>query len=295
MILDYLHEHYPLSYKGAREARKLDPERFDRLEAMFMGWARGVLGEEADATVARSFVEFTTSVNMAQARYEVEGHYATGDFHQELYQEAERMESYLWGVYATQFLWAHHLELAMFFEERFLKRVDPRSRIVELAFGHGGWGCWALNRLPEATLAGFDISPSSTEMATRLAAASGAAMRARYETADALAEPREPGAFDCAINGFVIEHLEEPDRLIQALAGYLKPGGFVFLTGALTAAQEDHVYEFRRESELVLICEKHGFRVLETMSANPPRVRPGTRCLPRSMGLILQRRAHELW
>ncbi len=294
-ILTYLDKHYPISAKGARESRTLAPERFDRLEQMFMSWAKGVLGEDAEATVSQGFVQFTTSVNMAQARYEVAGRYAPDSFHDDLYQEAARMEPYLWGVFATLWMWVHHLELAQFFEDRFLQRLKPDAKIVELAPGHGGWGCWALHRLPGATLQGYDISPSSTEIATRLAKASGADGRARYQTADALAAPAEPGAYDSAISGFVIEHLETPERLFQSLAAYLRPGGFAFLTGALTAAQEDHVFEFRRESELVTMAEQNGFRVLETMSASPSRLRAGTRCMPRSMGLIMQRRTGELW
>jgi hypothetical protein len=51
----------------------------------------------------------------------------------------------------------------------------------------------------------------------------------------------------------------------------------------------DHIFEFRRESELVKMCEDHGLRVLETLSVNPRRTLPKARFVPRSMGLILLR------
>ena len=65
------------------------------------------------------------------------------------------------------------------------------------------------------------------------------------------------------------------------------------MTGALTAAQVDHIYEFRRESELVAMSEEHGLRVLETLSAAPKRTLPKARFVPRSMALIVQKRAND--
>ena len=94
---------------------------------------------------------------------------------------------------------------------------------------------------------------------------------------------------------FLIEHLEDPNKLVAVIAHQLKPGGFAYLTGALTAAQIDHIYEFTRESELILMAERNGLRVLETLSVSPRRVLPRAKQLPRSMGLIMQKRTHEHW
>jgi hypothetical protein len=73
------------------------------------------------------------------------------------------------------------------------------------------------------------------------------------------------------------------------MAHLLRPGGRAYLAGAITAAQVDHIYEFRRESELVLLAEAAGLRALETLSVSPRRTLPRARFLPRSMGLILER------
>ena len=66
------------------------------------------------------------------------------------------------------------------------------------------------------------------------------------------------------------------------------------MTGALTAAQIDHIYEFRRESELIALGEESGLRVLASLSANPRRTLPGARFLPRSMALVMARRPNDL-
>lgn len=297
-LLAYLGEHHPSFRGGVEEARRQRPALFDRLADRFLGWAADYLGEQAVPIVARSFAGFTTSVNISQIRYEESGRYPAVS-HQECLQDLytdERMDDYLWGVYGTFFMWAHHLDIADRFENFFLRQLEPEARLVELAFGHGGWGIWALSGLPGATLDAIDISPSSAPIAQGLARAAGVEERARYTIGDALAvEGKEPGAYDAAICGFVLEHLDQPEELLRALAHHVKPQGLVFLTTGLTAAHEDHVYEFRRESEVVAMAEQCGFRVIDTLSSAPSRTLSGARFLPRSMSLVLSRRRGELW
>lgn len=182
------------------------------------------------------------------------------------------------------------MELSLFFRDRFLARLPSASKIVEIAPGHGGWGVWALTNRPDARLVGFDISPSSMDIAALMAGAAGVSDRATYTLRDALDLGAMPQASaDAVICSFLIEHLEQPERLVEVIAHLLKPGARAYLAGAITAAQVDHIFEFRRESELVVMCEKYGLRVLETMSVNPRRILPDARFIPRSMGLIVQR------
>ena len=95
---------------------------------------------------------------------------------------------------------------------------------------------------------------------------------------------------DGVICSFLVEHLERPEQLFAVVNHLLRPRGLAFVTGALTAAQVDHIYEFRHESELVRLCEDHGLRVLSTLSVGPKRLLPRARFLPRSMALIVQKR-----
>ena len=94
---------------------------------------------------------------------------------------------------------------------------------------------------------------------------------------------------------FLVEHLEQPTELFTAMGHVTKPGALVFFTGALTAAQVDHIYEFRTESELIVLAEQSGFRVLESRSVAPARTLKKAKFLPRSIALILQKKSHALW
>jgi SAM-dependent methyltransferase len=298
-MLAYVRAHHPRSLVGVEEARRLDPGRFDGHGNLLLGWAIRVLGDRAIARTVDAFVQFSTDVAMAQGRYEASGSYEHRSYREcydAVYADRDTMDDYLWGVYLTNFLWVHHLEISAFFETRFVAKLPERAALIEIAPGHGGWGLLALHRRPDARLDGFDISPSSIEIAGSLAAAAGLAERARYELRDALELTSQPaGAAEACICNFLVEHLEEPDRLFEVIHHVLAPGGKAFLSGALTAAQIDHIYEFRRESELVVLAERHGLRVLETLSVNPRRTLRGARFLPRSMSLIVQRRTREDW
>ena len=296
-LTGYLETRYPQFSKGVEESIAVDPGRFSEIATMYLGWLVDARGESGIEDAADAFVQFTTDVNLAQARYEADGHYQHDSFESVNaihYSQDDEMRGYLWGIYLTNFLWAHHLEICFFFHDRFLRRLDGRLDLVEIAPGHGGWGAWALHVLGDARLRGFDISPTSIDIATTVTRAANFGDRARYEERDALDLDTLDGEIaDAGISSFLIEHLEDPAKLFTVIRHLLRPGGLFFVTGALTAAQIDHIYEFHHESELVVMAEAAGLRVLETLSTNPRRCLPGARYVPRSMALLVQKPANE--
>jgi len=298
-LFAYFAEHHPRSMTGVEEARAVDPARFDQVAERFLSWGIEALGQDFLKLSADAYVTFSSDVILEQGRYELRGRYTNDSFEAckaSVYHDREVMDEYLWGVYVTNFLWAHHMELSIFFEDRFLKRLPASPKLVEIAPGHGGWGAWALHNRPDATLQGYDISPSSIDIATRITKAAGVSDRATYTEQNALDLSALPEASaDALICSFLVEHLEQPEQLFAVIGHVLKPGGFGFVTGALTAAQIDHIYEFKRESELILLAEANGLRVVESLSTSPRRILPKAKELPRSMGMLVQRRTQNNW
>jgi 2-polyprenyl-3-methyl-5-hydroxy-6-metoxy-1,4-benzoquinol methylase len=294
ILVGYVETAHFRSLKGVEEALAVNPERFEQIAEMFLEWAVRARGEKWIPAMVDAFVAFSTDVNIAQVRYEADGHYphkTLADCYEELYARKDSMSNYLWGVYLTNFLWAHHMELCLFFEDRFLTRLEDCASIVEIAPGHGGWGIWALSRLNDARLQGYDISSSSIKIARQLADSAGVKERARYIEKNALELPETAdGSADACICSFLVEHLEEPEKLFAIIADFLKPNAKAYISGALTAAQIDHIFEFRHESEIVLLCEKYGLRLLESVSVNPRRTLPKARFLPRSQAVIVEKR-----
>lgn len=298
-LVEYIGKCHPRSLGGVMEARAIDPGRFDAYANRFLGWAVRAFGDEVIERMADAFVGFSYDVNLAQARYEETGQYENKSYREceeRVYARDDTMSEYLMGIYLTNFLWAHHMEISLFFEDRFLPGLASSSLLVEIAPGHGAWGLWALSGISDGRLTAFDVSPTAIEMAQAVARAANLEQRANYRLLDALSiEPEAIGAADACICSFLIEHLEEPEALLRVIGSVLRPKGTAFLTGALTAAQIDHIFEFRRESELVLLAERHGLRVTDLRSVGPRRTLRNARFLPRSIALILQKRTHETW
>jgi SAM-dependent methyltransferase len=299
VLFEDIRTRHPRSIAGVLEARAAVPERYADLADLFLGWAARAWGGDALPGMVDAFVRFTTSVNMSQVRYERAGHYENKTFQDcltGLYNAEESMDDYLLGVYLTNFLWAHHAEICFRYEDSFLRRLGEVRTLVEIAPGHGGWGALALRHLPHARLLGYDISPSSIRLATELMRGAGFADRADYELKDALNLDAVPaGSADAVVCNFLVEHLERPEKLFAVIGHLLNPGGRAFVTGALTAAQVDHIYEFRYESELVKMAEAAGLRATETFSGAPRRTLPNARFLPRSMMLIVTKRHNDTY
>ena len=295
-LFEYARQNHPHVLRGMEEAVQVDPERFYSMTERMLHRLEPVLGDELYPRAFGAFVRFSEGVIFSQARYERSGSYENKSYDEvnaELYSQRAEMDDYLWGVYLTNTLWAHHMELTLFYMDRFLSQLGPAHQtlsIVELAPGHGGWGQMALDAFPQAQLNGYDISPSSMAIARSLADASGIGDRAQYHQRDALEIVKgEEGYADVCICNFLVEHLETPQALLHSIAHVLKPKGRAFFSGALTAAQLDHIYEFKHESELMILAENAGLRVLESMSKGPKRTLKNARFLPRSMSLILQK------
>lgn len=288
---DLLEECYPMFARGVQEARAVAPDLVDKHFEECLGWVTKSFGNGALADVAEGYASFTMEVNSEQRTYESAGRYRFSTFveaNELVYQKSDYMRNYYWGVFAILFSWPHYVELVEFYLRRFVSRLST-GRLIEVAPGHAVWGLLAVKEKPGLTLEGWDISPTSLELAPKMAAGAGVADRCSYRVGDAMALEQDAERFDAGVCCFMLEHLERPEAFLSGFAPILKPGATAFVTLALTAAQIDHIYEFKKESEAILMAERAGFEVLESLSTQPARRLPGARSVPRVQAMILRR------
>lgn len=107
------------------------------------------------------------------------------------------------------------------------------SRVLEAGCGVGAQTLTLARNSPEAHITSIDLSPSSVEQARRTVEAAGF-RNVAFRQADIFDLPFEPASFDHVFVCFVLEHLPQPQRALQALKRMLKPGG------TLTAIEGDH-------------------------------------------------------
>lgn len=291
-VRSIMRERYPMMLRGIDEARALAPDIVDIHFEACLQWIVQSHGEGVLAELVEGYATYTLEVNLMQQAYERRGAYEYSTFAEadaRVYQNAEYMRNYYWGVLAILFCWSHYVELMEFFLRRFVGKLSA-GRLIEVAPGHGLWGLLAIQYTPGLSLEGWDISPTSLALAPRIAAGAGLAQRARYRIGDATQLQHEVGLYDAAICSFMLEHLEAPGEFLCHFATALKQGAHALVSLALTAAQTDHIYEFKHESEGILLAEAAGFELIETRVSRPARLMRGAKYVPRVQAMLLRKK-----
>ena len=296
-LLDDIQKTYPALAKQAFRTCEENPDLFFELGEKTLAWAEGALGADWIETIRDGYAYFVTDVNKEQMIYNQTGSYRNksyADVYETVYDNDDYMAKYHWGVFATAFLWAHHLDIYRFFNERFLTRLSAdATRHLDLGSGSGLWSCLVAQALPKLNVHAVDISKTSLDICLGHAKAAGVGDRVTPNVADALEFDGEQ-AFDSGASCFLMEHLEEPGRLIETFRRSLAPGAPVFITAAVTAAEVDHIYEFENEGSVLQLLEENGLRVIEMYSAHPP-ARSGFRYLPRSVAFVAVTKETTHW
>lgn len=295
-----LNERAPIFSLEMARTQALEPEAFNRLAEPMLHWAEISLGDTWAEQLVDGYCEFVLDVNRSQLKYEKTGRYENSSFaevFQKAYDNPEFMKLYHWGVFTTTFVWAHHLRIYKFFEEYFvpqLRKLPHGSSLLDLGAGSGIWHLAALRNIPTLKVDAVDVSAPTIERSKNMSATLGFSQAITHHVADALNWSSDEPA-SAGISCFLLEHLERPNVLLAALSNSLEPGSPAFVTSALTAAEIDHIYEYRRESELVLACEQAGFRVRAMYSAEPETTPRQRYFAPRSIALVLQKRVNSIW
>lgn len=287
----------PMLTGELKRSREQHPILFAQLAETMLAWAEEALGKDYLTALIDGYIAFVMDVNQQQLKYEETGKYESHSYaevYERTYGQREFMEKYHWGVYVTTFLWEHHLRLHAFYLREFLPLIKEGQKLVDLGAGSGIWHFLTLQHSKNIHVTAIDISPTSVEESGRMAQQLGVSAQTEYVCHDAITY-QGSAAFDAGISCFLLEHLENPQGLLDNLGRQIKERGYAFVTAALTAAEVDHIFEMKRESELVMMIEKAGFRLCSLYSATPLTPRPRSRFLARSVGMVLQKRANEIW
>jgi 2-polyprenyl-3-methyl-5-hydroxy-6-metoxy-1,4-benzoquinol methylase len=257
-------------------------------------WAEAAYGEEVFDEAVLGYAKYCLGVAQAQKIYDRAGHYtpeAMPEIVSGVYDDESYMVPYMWAAILIYAFWPSMVEHLALFRDQFLRRLPPGARVLELASGHGVLSLIAAEERPDLVIDGFDISPPAVAVANRLLAVSGHANRVNFLVRDAISGNSSDAGegYNGIISAMLAEHLPTPRPLFAALSRQISPNGLVFFSAALESAQRDHVYEFHRESEPLLMAEEAGLRVVRLIS-DASSVAPGARFLPRATAMTLELR-----
>jgi 2-polyprenyl-3-methyl-5-hydroxy-6-metoxy-1,4-benzoquinol methylase len=215
---------------------------------------------------AEAFVVTSLDFLRLQARFVKTGRYAhsAASDSAELYSDAQRMTEYLDGLALTYAMWPNHARMLQFYVTDFVPLVPVDGRVLEIGPGHGLLAAVLLARRPDVSYVGIDISPRSISYSAAAFAAAGIADdRVALVVADANDSAARTGSghFDAAICCEVLEHVDEPGSLLQALRAQIAPGAPAFLSTVANMEAEDHVYLFHDAGDIRTLVDANGFVV----------------------------------
>jgi SAM-dependent methyltransferase len=258
-------------------------------------WAEAAYGEQVFDEAALGYARYCLGIAKAQQIYERAGRYtpeAMPEIMSGVYEDESYMVPYMWAAILIYPFWPSMVSHIAMFRDRFLRRLPPNARVLELACGHGMLSLLAAEERPDIQVEGVDISPPAIAVANRLLKVSGLSNRVRFEVRDALKvdDAAASGEYQGIISAMLAEHLPQPKPLFGAMGRLVTRDGLVFFSTALESAQRDHVYEYNQESQPLQMGEDAGLRAAEMVSdAATSSVSKG-RFLPRAAATIFHRR-----
>jgi 2-polyprenyl-3-methyl-5-hydroxy-6-metoxy-1,4-benzoquinol methylase len=257
-------------------------------------WVEAAYGPKAFDDAALGYARYCFGVAQAQQIYERNGKYtpeAMPEIVSGVYEDEGYMVPYMWAAILIYALWPSMIGHLALFRDQFLRRLPPNATLLELASGHGVLSLLAAEERPDIHVDGLDISPPAVAVANRLRAASGHAERVTFAVRDAIQDQagRVPRKYHGIISAMLAEHLPAPRPLFAALRNQVSSGGLVFFSTALESAQRDHVFEYHRESEPLLMAEESGLRVIRLVS-DASALTGRAQFLPRATAMVLQPR-----
>ncbi|HTL24195.1 MAG TPA: class I SAM-dependent methyltransferase [Mycobacteriales bacterium] len=224
---------------------------------------------EAFATVSMDFLRL-------QARFMRTRQYAraggAAGLVEELYNDESKMKGYyLDGLALTYALWPNHSRMITFMAQSFIPRLQPGDRVAEVGVGHGLLAALMFDAVPDLQYVGVDISQSSLDYAG--AALLGAGVdpaRVSMVHADAMSGDLvrlggEQG-FDALVCCEVVEHVDNPDTMLAALAEALAPTKPGFVSTVANMEADDHVYLYNDVDEIRAMLTDTGWSVVDDLA-----------------------------
>ncbi|HEY0379276.1 MAG TPA: class I SAM-dependent methyltransferase [Pyrinomonadaceae bacterium] len=136
-----------------------------------------------------------------------------------------------------------------------------RAEVADLGCGSGVILSEVLLMKREWEGHGLDISPQSIAYARRLAAHKGVAGRASFRTGCVTELPYADESLNLVIASEVVEHMPEPEVVIDEITRVLKPGGQLVLTMPIESRTPAHVHTLRGREDLRSLLLGAGLRV----------------------------------
>ena len=206
------------------------------------------------------YLNMIADMNIETLAFARTGKYSSSTFdevNKRVYANPANMEYYMHGLLLSQFLWKHHYQLFDYYITSLPAYADKITNYLEIGAGHGLYLDKALEILDKkTTFTVVDISQTSIDLAKNFTADDRVSFNVKniFDFSDAT-------HYDFICMGEVLEHVEDPLKLLQKLNKLLTADGTLFITTPTNAPAIDHIYLFNNIQEIRDIVTGAGFEI----------------------------------
>jgi 2-polyprenyl-3-methyl-5-hydroxy-6-metoxy-1,4-benzoquinol methylase len=183
-----------------------------------------------------------------------------------LYANVEAMESYLLGLLSTYLYWENHSKIFDFYCEKFslIAEQVKEAKTMEIGTGHGLFASYLLEKNPTMSYLGIDISVSSLNFSRKLLNVKFIDREIDLVQQDATSSDFSYSKkYDFVICCEVLEHVEEPAKLLENIRSSMNKNGKAFITTVSNLEAVDHIFLFKNSEEIRNMIKNTGFTILE--------------------------------
>lgn len=248
------------NYKKFSAQHVKDAEEFLDLYSLYLK----SISKNIDYAV-ECYLKMTGDMFLERMRFLETGEYSNKlykDVNEKIYSNPDIMDYHMHGLAIGQFLWPDQYIRYRFFSDNLLK-YEPVSNYLEIGGGHGLYLREAVKQLgKKCDFTVIDISRSSLNICENMSPE----RNVKFILKD-IFEYHDSDKFDFITVGEVIEHLEDPLKLLDKMHSILNDNGTVYLTTPVNAPMIDHIYLFRNVNEIKELLNKADFMIVEDVQA----------------------------
>lgn len=245
-------------------ANDLTPDELSELEKLIDIFQKQGFSLEFQCSAYQQVLDMT----IQESKYFMEhGSYRYSTFEDvadKVYFNEPYMKNYMIGLALTQYLWAIHKNCYQYFINS-LENVKRCDNYVEIGPGHGGYFYQAIKSGKFINCTAIDVSETSLAMTKAFVEShdvhSGGA-NVQYLHKDVNSIVGED-LYDFLVMCEVLEHVEEPEKILRSLRRILKKGGMAYLSIPINAPEIDHIKLFKSPEEVTALLNNAGFVIKE--------------------------------
>jgi SAM-dependent methyltransferase len=257
-----IHERSP-QYGEKLSARLglMDLRFFDRAERFLLTFERFLAANNKTLEYGVDcFMALREEMTRERMEFLRTGRYSSSSFaevEQRVYSNPQIMEYHMYGLLFSQFFWPEQYARLDFFCDELRRCGDRVHSYLELGGGHAVYIASAVDILAADTRFDLvDISATSIEMARGMLPND----RIHYNWCNVFDFPDER-KYDFVVAGEIIEHLEDPRKLLAHIRRMLTPQGRAFISTPVNSATVDHIYLFNNVREIRELLLSEGLAI----------------------------------